>query len=53
MDHLTTQQRGVSSESSEMQQQLLIITNPPYGERIEERANLPALYTEIGRRFRA
>lgn len=25
-----------------------IITNPPYGERLEEKADLPALYTQIG-----
>lgn len=25
-----------------------VITNPPYGERIEEKANLPKLYREIG-----
>ena len=30
-----------------------LITNPPYGERIEEKENLPALYQEIGERFRA
>ena len=30
-----------------------IISNPPYGERIEEKKNLPALYQEIGERFRA
>ncbi len=29
-----------------------IITNPPYGERLEEKAALPALYTEIGEAFR-
>lgn len=29
-----------------------IITNPPYGERLEEKAALPALYTEIGQAFR-
>ena len=28
-----------------------IITNPPYGERIEEKENLPALYREIGEAF--
>ena len=28
-----------------------IITNPPYGERIEEKKNLPALYTAIGEAF--
>jgi len=29
-----------------------IITNPPYGERLEEKEALPALYQTIGRRFR-
>ena len=28
-----------------------VITNPPYGERIEEKANLPQLYREIGAAF--
>lgn len=30
-----------------------IITNPPYGERLEEKKNLPALYREIGEKYRA
>ena len=30
-----------------------IITNPPYGERIEEKKNLPALYKTIGERYKA
>jgi putative N6-adenine-specific DNA methylase len=29
-----------------------IITNPPYGERIEEKKNLPALYRMFGERYR-
>jgi len=29
-----------------------IITNPPYGERLEEKADLPQLYTDIGNTFR-
>ena len=29
-----------------------IITNPPYGERLEEKEALPALYREIGEAFR-
>ena len=29
-----------------------IITNPPYGERLEEKEALPALYREIGESFR-
>lgn len=28
-----------------------VITNPPYGERLEEKAALPVLYTEIGQAF--
>lgn len=30
-----------------------IITNPPYGERIEEKKNLPELYRMIGERYRS
>ncbi len=30
-----------------------IITNPPYGERMQEREELPALYSSLGERFRA
>ena len=29
-----------------------IVTNPPYGERLEEKAALPALYRTFGERFR-
>ena len=29
-----------------------IITNPPYGERMEDRENLPAIYSAFGERFR-
>lgn len=29
-----------------------VITNPPYGERLEEKAELPRLYQEIGESFR-
>ena len=28
-----------------------IITNPPYGERLEEAATLPAIYSDLGRQF--
>ncbi len=30
-----------------------VITNPPYGERLEEKENLPALYREFGDSFKA
>lgn len=29
-----------------------IITNPPYGERIEDRTNLPSLYRELGEAYK-
>ena len=29
----------------------LIITNPPYGERLEEKENLPELYSALGERY--
>ena len=29
-----------------------VITNPPYGERLEDKADLPALYTQIGEAYR-
>lgn len=28
-----------------------IVTNPPYGERLEDKENLPALYETIGERY--
>ncbi len=31
----------------------ILITNPPYGERIEEEKNLPELYRQLGERFAA
>lgn len=29
-----------------------LITNPPYGERLEDKANIPPLYRKIGERFK-
>lgn len=46
------QQRPLSALSHPKKYGFLI-TNPPYGERIEEKENLPALYREIGERFKA
>ena len=46
------QQRPVS-ELSHPKKYGFLITNPPYGERIEDKKNLPALYTQIGDRFKA
>jgi putative N6-adenine-specific DNA methylase len=46
------QQRSVS-DLSHNKKYGFIITNPPYGERLEEKEALPALYKEIGRTFNA
>ena len=44
------QQRPVS-ELHHPKKYGFIITNPPYGERLEEKAELPALYRQIGESF--
>lgn len=44
------QQRAVS-DLSHSKKYGFIITNPPYGERLEEKEALPALYKEIGKAF--
>ena len=46
------QQRPLSALSHPKKYGFLI-TNPPYGERIEDKKNLPALYSQIGERFSA
>lgn len=53
VDHMIHfQQRPVSQLSSSKKYGFLI-TNPPYGERLEEKETLPALYGQIGERFAA
>lgn len=44
------QQRSVS-ELHHPKKYGFILTNPPYGERLEERDALPSLYTEIGKAY--
>lgn len=46
------QKRGVE-QLSHPKKYGFLIANPPYGERIEEKENLPALYRTLGERFRA
>lgn len=53
VDHLIHFQQRPVSELSHPKKYGFIISNPPYGERIEEKENLPALYKEIGERYRA
>ena len=49
-DQIHFQQRPVA-EFSHPKDYGFIITNPPYGERLEEKEALPGLYTEIGEAF--
>ena len=46
------QKRGVD-QFSHSKKYGFIVTNPPYGERLEEKQNLPALYRVIGERFKS
>ena len=46
------EQRPVAKLASEDKYGFLI-TNPPYGERLEEKANIPPLYRKLGERFKA
>lgn len=46
------EKRDVASLSHEGQYGF-IITNPPYGERLEEKVNIPPLYKKIGERFKS
>ena len=53
VDHMIHFQQRPVNALSHPKKYGFIISNPPYGERIEEKKNLPALYTEIGERFAA
>lgn len=53
VDHLIHFQQRPVSQLSHPKKYGFLITNPPYGERIEDKANLPGLYREIGERFAA
>ena len=51
VDHLIHFQRRPVSELNHPKKYGFVITNPPYGERLEEKKALPALYREIGAAF--
>ena len=53
VDHMIHFQQRPVSALSHPKKYGFIISNPPYGERIEEKKNLPVLYREIGERFAA
>ncbi len=52
VDHLIHFQRREVSQLSHPGKYGFIITNPPYGERLEEKEALPELYREFGESFR-
>ena len=52
VDHLIHfQQRGVK-DLRHPKKYGFIITNPPYGERLEDKETLPKIYSDFGRRFK-
>lgn len=53
VDHLIHFQQRPLSALSHPKKYGFILCNPPYGERIEEKSNLPGLYREIGERYAA
>lgn len=53
VDHMIHFQCRPVSELSHNKKYGFIITNPPYGERLEEKKNLPALYQTIGQRYKS
>ena len=52
VDHLIHFQQRPVKELSHPKKYGFIITNPPYGERLEEKEALPGLYREFGESFR-
>ena len=53
VEHLIHFQQRSVKDLSHSKKYGFIITNPPYGERMEEKKSLPGLYGMIGERFKA
>ena len=51
VDHLIHFQQRAVADLHHPKKYGFIITNPPYGERLEEKADLPELYTQIGKAY--
>lgn len=51
VEHLIHFQRAVA-DLHHPKKYGFIVTNPPYGERLEDKADLPKLYTQIGEAYR-
>ena len=52
VEHLIHFQRRSVEQLSSARKYGFVITNPPYGERLEDKSAMPALYRTIGERFR-
>ena len=52
VEHLIHLQQRPVSELRHPKKYGFIITNPPYGERLEDRESLPQIYREFGESFR-
>ena len=52
VDHLIHFQQRAVKDLRHPKKYGFVITNPPYGERLEEKENLPALYREFGDAFK-
>lgn len=52
VEHMIHFQQRAVADLSHPKKYGFIITNPPYGERLEEKADLPQLYSEIGASYK-
>ena len=50
-EHMIHFQQRAVADLSHPKKYGFIITNPPYGERLEDKADLPELYTQIGQAY--
>ena len=51
VDHLIHFQQRAVADLNHPKKYGFLISNPPYGERLEDKADLPALYTQIGEAY--
>ena len=51
VEHMIHFQQRAVADLSHPKKYGFIITNPPYGERLKDKADLPALYTQIGQAY--
>lgn len=51
VEHMIHFQQRAVADLSHPKKYVFIITNPPYGERLEDKADLPELYTQIGQAY--